>query len=357
LFRAGAKVRNEVADSAVVEIMKELNQMYTNKVTEQELKTVKASYVGNFVMNVEKPETVARYALNIERNDLPEDFYENYLANINAVTADDVMRVVKKYFNKDNIRITVTSKGSEVVPALEKLDYPMYYFDKTGQPSEKPKMPEAVGDDVTPERVVQAYFDAIGGLDKLKSVTSLEQTGTMNMQGMSLESTIKMEAPNKMLQEVEMSGMTAFKMVFDGNQGYMEQMGQKQEIPADQLEELQQRKGVISDLDLLESEAVLQVEGIYPVGGKEAYKLSITKENQVTYKYYDTESGLLLREESSSEGPDGNPVVTTTDYEEYKEVGGILVAHKQVSVNSFQTIERVTKEVKINPTFEEGTFE
>ena len=39
-------------------------------------------------MQIEKPSTIAGYALNKETQGLPEDFYENYIKNINAVTAE-----------------------------------------------------------------------------------------------------------------------------------------------------------------------------------------------------------------------------------------------------------------------------
>ena len=41
-------------------------------------------------MQIEKPSTIAGYALNKETQGLPEDFYENYIKNINAVTAEDI---------------------------------------------------------------------------------------------------------------------------------------------------------------------------------------------------------------------------------------------------------------------------
>ena len=135
LFKANTQVRNAVTDSAVVEALKELKKIRTEKVTDEILNNVKAGYVGKFVMQVEKPATVARYALNIETEGLPADFYENYIKNINAVTPDDVMRVVNKYFLADNARILVVGKGSEVIAGLESTKIPMFYFDKFGNPT------------------------------------------------------------------------------------------------------------------------------------------------------------------------------------------------------------------------------
>src|SRR5690554_4372196 len=112
-FRASSSVRNSVTDSAVVEFLKEIKRIRTEKVDQTTLANVKAGYIGNFVMQIEKPQTVARYALNTILYELPDNFYENYIANINAVTVDDIYRVANKYFAYDNMRIVVTGRSEE----------------------------------------------------------------------------------------------------------------------------------------------------------------------------------------------------------------------------------------------------
>ncbi|MEO8253765.1 MAG: pitrilysin family protein [Flavobacterium sp.] len=137
-IRSSSAVKNNVTDSAVVEFVKEIKKIRTEKVTDEELKNAKAGYIGRFVMKAEKPESVARYALNIETEDLPADFYENYIKTINAVTKEDILAAAKKYFLIDNSRIIIIGKGKEVIPGLEKLNIPIFYFDKYGNPIEKP---------------------------------------------------------------------------------------------------------------------------------------------------------------------------------------------------------------------------
>ena len=53
-FDASASVRNMVTDSSVVEILKEIDKIINNPVSEKELKGAKAKYVGNFVIALEK---------------------------------------------------------------------------------------------------------------------------------------------------------------------------------------------------------------------------------------------------------------------------------------------------------------
>ena len=57
-------------------------------------------------MDVQKPKTAADFALNIGRYNLPENYYENYLENINTVSLEDVQNAAKKYFKADNAGIS-----------------------------------------------------------------------------------------------------------------------------------------------------------------------------------------------------------------------------------------------------------
>jgi zinc protease len=131
-FKASTQVRNSVTDSTVVEFLKEFKRIRTEKVSDEMLANVKAGYVGRFVMQIEKPQTVAGYALRTRTQKLPDDFYENYIKNINAVTSEDVMAAANKYFLVENTRIVVVGKGSEVIAPLEKLGLPVFQYDKYG---------------------------------------------------------------------------------------------------------------------------------------------------------------------------------------------------------------------------------
>lgn len=137
-LRSASSIKSIVTDSAVVEFIKEIKRIRTEKVSAQTLNEVKAGYIGRFVMQVEKPQAVARYALNIETEELPLDFYENYIKTINAVTPEDVLQAANKYFLIDNTRIIIAGKGAEVIPGLEKLNIPIFYFDIYGNSVEKP---------------------------------------------------------------------------------------------------------------------------------------------------------------------------------------------------------------------------
>ena len=142
-FRANAAVRNEKVDSAVVEFMKEIQVMRTEKVSADDLQNAKNLYNGSFALGLENPARTAGFASNILINNLPKDFYRTYLQKINAVTADDILRVSKKYFGYDDARIVIVGNQEKFVPGLKKMGFVVKAYDRFAIPvkvvSEAPK--------------------------------------------------------------------------------------------------------------------------------------------------------------------------------------------------------------------------
>jgi predicted Zn-dependent peptidase len=128
-FSANAAVRNEKVDSAVVEFLREINSMRTEKVSAEDLQNAKNLYNGAFALGMENPAHTAAYASNILINNLPKDFYRTFLKKINAVTPDDILRVSKKYFGYDNARVIVVGKQETILPGLSKLGHPVKLYD------------------------------------------------------------------------------------------------------------------------------------------------------------------------------------------------------------------------------------
>ena len=353
LFKANTQVRNAVTDSAVVEALKELKKIRTEKVTDEILNNVKAGYVGKFVMQVEKPATVARYALNIETEGLPTDFYENYIKNINAVTPDDVMRVANKYFLQDNLRILVVGKGSEVIAGLESTKIPMFYFDKFGNPTEKPAMKKPVPAGVTAKTVIDAYVAAIGGDKAVKSVKSIAYTGstTIPQAPMPLSYSSKTDSKGRMMIELSMAGMgSIMKQVVNGNTGYMMQQGQKKVLEGEELAKMKE-SAVLFNETLLATKTGVTISGIEPMNGSDAYAVV---DGDTTY-YFDVKSGLKTAE-SSTEEQGGQKMTRVTNFNDYRAVKGVKVPFNTIMNVGFE-LDIKMSDVKINEDVSDADFQ
>jgi len=351
-LRSTSAVRNVVTDSAVVEFIKEIKKIRTEKVSEELLSDTKAGYIGRFVMQVEKPQSIARYALNIETEDLPKDFYENYIKTINAVTADDVLRAANKYFLLDNKRIIIAGKGSEVIPALEKLKIPMFYFDKYGNPLEKPVFKKVIPAGVTAKSVIDNYIKAIGGEKAVSAVKTIVMNGTTTIpQAPSpLSFTSKIDAKGKLMVELAMGTMSLMKQVVNEKGAYVMQQGQRQNIEGTMLTDMKASATTFEEL-LLSKKEGLVLGGIETINGKEAYAV---KNGKTTF-YYDVTSGLKLAESKVIE-QGGKTITQTTNYGDYKDVKGVKIPFNIIQNVGFE-LDIKMSDVKINEGVSDADFQ
>ncbi|RDY59554.1 insulinase family protein [Flagellimonas nanhaiensis] len=356
-FNAYAQVRNAVTDSSVVQILDEINRITNEPVTDEELTNAKAKYAGNFVMALENPETIANYALNIETEDLPKDFYKTYLERIEAVTKDDVQKAAQKYFSTTNARVVVTGKGSEVLENLGKVNFndkkvPVLYYNKYASKTEEPNYDVALPEGLTAATVLEKYIEVIGGKTKLEGVESYAMLAEAEMQGMTLELEMKKTAKDQFMQDIKVMGNSMQKQVLDGDKGYMMAQGQRKDLSPEEIEKIKEESAAFPELNYL-SVGNITVEGIEPVGGKKAYKLKITEKKTV---FYDVETGLKLKETNIEEAQ-GQPMTNTLEYEDYREVSGIMFPFKMVQTVGPQSFDFQVKEIKVNEGVSASDFE
>jgi len=350
-FRASTQVRNAVTDSAVVEFFKEIKKIRTEKVTDEMLANVKAGYVGKFVMQIEKPQTVAGYALRIKTQGLPEDFYENYIKNINAVTAEEVMAAANKYFLEDNIRVVIVGKGSDVIPGLEKLKIPMFYFDKFGAPTQKPVMKKPVAAGVTVKTVLDNYIKAVGGEKAVKGVKSISTVASGEIQGTALEMTSKVTSSNKLALEMKAMGMSIMKQVVNEKGAYVMQQGQRKDLDGEKLADTKESAMPFPELTMADK-ATVALDGIETFNSAEAYAIK----NGKTTLYFDVTSGLKIGKAVVQEA-NGQKMTQITNYGDYKEVKGVKVPYTVAMAFGPQEIEFKTTEVKINEGVSDADFQ
>ncbi len=347
-FTAGAAVRNMVTDSAVVEILKEVNRIRNEAVTAEALANAKAKYTGDFVLALERPQTLAQYALNIKINDLPEDFYSTYLEKINAVTIEDVKRVANKYFKPENARIIVVGKGSEVLENLEKTGIPVKFYDTFANQVERPEFSKPIPEGVNAMSILDMYIKAVGGKEKLETVNTMNASANVTIEGvpMTLAAEMKYMTPNKESMEMSVENMgVIMKQKFNGEAGYMEQQGMKRPLSEDELADKKAERVIFPELHYTEDQVTL--EALTSLEGKDAYKLKVTVNGDSSFRYYDAESGLLIQAEKEVEAQ-GQTMTSVSKYSNYSEVGGVKFPY-YISIKSGpQTIVMNFTNVKVN---------
>ena len=364
-FTAYAKGRNAVTDSSVTEMIAEMNKMRNEKVGSEELKNHLTNLSGSFAIALENPATVAQYAINIERYNMPKDYYQNYLKNLAAVTADDIQSVARKYINPEKAHIVVVGSKDEVAESLKRFDSDgtIDFYDTYGN-SVKPATTAAAPANLTADDVMKKYIQAIGGADAVRAVKDIrtESKGSINMGGQALELTITemKKAPAKMKMTIEGMGMVLQKMVVNGDKGYNEAQGQRQDLEGDELKEAQQQADIYADLNPEKYGIKRTLKGMEQVNGTDVYVLEAVDANgKKSSEYYDTNTGLLIRTSRSLETPQG-ALSQVSEYSDYREVEGgkgFKIPFKVKQTVGPQAISAEVQTVEVNKGIADTEFE
>ncbi|MBW8361884.1 MAG: insulinase family protein [Kaistella sp.] len=338
-FSANASVRNEVTDKAVKEFMNELKGISTVK--PDELANAKAKLKGDFIRSLERPETIARFAVNEKVQNLPADFYTNYLKSIDRVTAADVSEAVKSTIMPNQTRIFVAGKAADISEGLEKMGYPVTYYDKDANQVAKPST-QKMDANVTLATVADKYITAIGGLAAVQKVNSITTDASAKVQGMDLDMNMIQAKGGKMRMEIKMMGNSFQKIVFDGKDGFMEAQGQKMPLPDDAKKELVASAELFPELNFSKS-ADHKLAGIEKFENEDAY---VVKGGTNTY-YYSVKTGLKLGEVKMQKGPQGEMAVPTS-FSDYKNVSGVQLPYKISQNMGGMPVDFTVKSYQIN---------
>ncbi|HEY3837703.1 MAG TPA: pitrilysin family protein [Bryobacteraceae bacterium] len=131
-WTASSEVRTEVTGGSMAEFFNELNRLCTEKAPANELADAKRTIIATFALSLESPSELLTNAIEIKRYGLPADYWDTYPTKISAITADDVMRVAKKYINPENAQIVVVGDASKIKAVMEKYG-PVAMYDTEGK--------------------------------------------------------------------------------------------------------------------------------------------------------------------------------------------------------------------------------
>jgi len=315
--------RNEVTDSSIVEMQKEMHKIRNEKVSEEELQSAKNAIIGSFSRSLESASTIARFAIMEDMYRLPKGYYKNYVKSVEELTVDDLHKAAQKYIQPEKSHIIVVGNPSEI----EKLkrfsaDGEIKYYDAYGKET-KPREDRVI-DGVSSKDVVKKYINAIGGESAIKELENITLLYSFNQMGQEVKMQRIIQSPDKYKEVMVASGMEMRRKVVNGNKGMESGMGgSSKELTQEEIDEMKDEMDLQSILNPDKYGVSYYLQDTEEVDGKKAYVVEKLANNgkKKTVEYYDMETGLLIRTIGTME-IQGQTVTILTDILEYEEAKG-----------------------------------
>jgi zinc protease len=133
-FTASAEIVAAKSDSGLIEFMKELNAIRDTVPAAELLKTRRYLQLG-LPADFETTQQIATALVPVALYNLPLDYYNNYVQNIEAVTQADVQRVAREYIDPRSLAIVIVGDRKTIESGLKAVNAgPLSIRDFTGHP-------------------------------------------------------------------------------------------------------------------------------------------------------------------------------------------------------------------------------
>ena len=347
IFQAEASVRNEKTDSSVQELLREINIIRNEQVGETELSRMKNYLSGGFARSLENPATIANFALNIARNNLPADYYQKYLTNLAAVDAAKVQNAAKLFLNTDQMHIVIVGNAKQIAKGLDKYG-PIKYFDIEGNEVAAPTEVKADAS-LTPAALMEKAIAAIGSKEALSSIKDVQLKGTANLMGQSLEMQQTIVMPGNSVTTMSMGGMAMMRQAVVDGKYSVAQQGQEAPITDDLKEGLDESATLVPEELFLTKGYGLKIVGAEKVDGKDAIDVEVTTPSKkVSHRFYDAKTFLLVKTSKSEEVPGRGTATQQQYFTGYKTVNGVQISTEQLMDLGQMKINIKYTDIKVN---------
>jgi predicted Zn-dependent peptidase len=132
-WQATAEVRTDVADSALVELLHQVDRIRTELIPDSELTAAKGFLIGSFPLTIETPSQIASQVANAKLLGLGDDYLRLYRERLSAVTALQARAAAARLFRRTALSIVVVGDGAKLYDRLKAIA-PVRLVDVDGNP-------------------------------------------------------------------------------------------------------------------------------------------------------------------------------------------------------------------------------
>jgi zinc protease len=367
---------------AIETLVSEARRIISEPPTDTEIARARQSILNSFIFNSATTQQVLGQQLTYEYHGVPADWLERYRAGIEAVTREDVAAVAERYIHPDRFAILVVGPEAGRDGSLDTLG-PVTRLDITiPEPASTGPAPTAgaqgtptgsAGGDreaggPTPEATAEGEallaraVETLGGFERISAISAYREVFTAVVQTpqgeMTLESTATVALPDRIRQDI-VTPMGELALVVSPERGIVVLPGGvRQAMPTAQRDEIAQQLQR-SPMVFLRSPGGITAQhvGEDEVGGKRVRRVQVSSGSIRSVLGIDPATGHIRSLSYRGTSPTGAPADMVTEFDDYRSVGGLLVAHQRQTRVDGQVVQTVTvTSAEVNPELDPAIF-
>lgn len=347
-------------------VLEEIKKMHRGGPTEAEVSAAVANLAGSYAMRVSGADDLAAALVTADLHGLSQAYVSDFPLLVAAVTRQDAAEAAGSVLDPGNYGVVLLGDGDAIAKQLTRAGLP---FERVAFDAPIGPQPEAGPAPVTPidpatakagVALLDAALAAKGG-DKVAKLKGLRMTGTGQLtaqgQTVDVELTRILVVPDKMRMEIRIAKQFEIVFALDGAKGgWTRSPAGLDDLPAAQLPELERQRWVDPELVLVRHKAAGAKVAQLPaekLDGKTLDVVQVTSADgaHTTKLYLDPATRMLVAQKYPSGAGE-----TVERFADYRDVGGIQVAHRRVSTAGGEKSDLTVDKVEIDPAIAPDTF-
>lgn len=133
VFRFASGIRADATDSAMAEIMKDVNKYYSEGMTEAELKFTTNTMAQLEALRYETPAQKAGFVRRILDYNLPDNYTQMQAKLLKSISKTEIDKIIKEKIQPSKLNVLLVGDKAKILEKIKKLGYDVIELDADGK--------------------------------------------------------------------------------------------------------------------------------------------------------------------------------------------------------------------------------
>lgn len=346
-------------------VLKEIKKMHASGPTEEEVAAAIANLAGSYAMRVAGADDLAAALVTADLHGLSQTYVSDFPVLVGQVTREDAAAAATSVLSPGAFVVVLLGDATAIGPQLKKAGLPfeqVAFNAPIGPQPDEAAAPAPIDPSTAAAgvKLLDAALAAKGGakVEKLKSLR-MSGTGQLTAQGQTVDVELvrTLVLPDRMRMDIKIAKQFEISFALEGSKGgWTKGPGGIDDLPAAQVPELERQRWVDPELVLLRHRAPGAKVALLPsekLDGKATDVVQVfSADGKLSTKlYFDPTTKMLLAQKYPSAAGE-----TVELFDDYRDVGGIKIAHKRVSTGGGEKSDLTVDKVEVDPTVAADIF-